>query len=212
MCNAFEIYAPSFWQLCTNYSHHFLSFVLHIFLFKINKTATESDYSARINKHHQSRITKLLQQFSNHSNSNKKNSNMHNVSAAKWVRSGVSNWLYSEKTAFCISTGCNCNIVNLCQSWQSWQSVWCAFLEWYNICHCHACQTATPNNVHFVGNIMFSSYNIHNIHEYKLNHDVPQNVIHKQDKLCGARLIMCGLPSYAEDHQICTKLRACMIA
>jgi len=111
MCNAFEIYGPSFCQLCKNYSHHFLSFVLHIFLFKINKTASESDYSAIINKHHQSstsgwltvtcrltactpgsapgptlgveygkplplpfyqsRINKLLQQFCNHSNSNK---------------------------------------------------------------------------------------------------------------------------------------------
>jgi len=33
MCTAFEDNAPSFCQLCKNYTHHFLDFVLHMPLY-----------------------------------------------------------------------------------------------------------------------------------------------------------------------------------
>ena len=39
-----------------------------------------------------------------------------------------------------------------------------------------------------------------------------KNVIHKWDRLCGARWIMRDLPNYAQGHQLCAKLCARIIA
>ena len=42
--------------------------------------------------------------------------------------------------------------------------------------------------------------------------DVQQNVIHKWDRLCGARWIIRDLPNYADGHQLCAKLCERIIA
>jgi len=34
MCSIFEDYTYSFWQLCVNYTQHFLGYLLHILLSK----------------------------------------------------------------------------------------------------------------------------------------------------------------------------------
>ena len=114
-----------------------------------------------------------------------------------WSQTGtvwVSSWLYLEKIAFHISTGCNCKSVNFDQSWQSWHSLWYRTCQkWHSSIAC------------------FWQQNI--VHIRHLIYDVVQrNSVCERDELCTNNWTVRTLSSYAKDCQLCQlSTKSCII-